>query len=291
MHSIDKRPICKNLYDMHVFNIRKIAMIISVSHTTVRRWVVMTKNDLFSSKYSHVHRKRLKSGTSVVEALHAILKSNPLSILEDIQDKLYHLFSFRISKSFLSSILRHKCGVTRKKVRFYGKSHDHNLYINEFIQKKNLFLSERRHFLSLYETSFSRKGKDVYGFSQKGKQIRIQKPWKRLTSQSCLACLDQNGLFQYHIRDGSYTKQKIIDGLQNFRIQENFVILMDNFAIHRSEEVQKVFREKQVETLFIPPYSPWFNPIEYAFSLIKREFYKYGQIQQSLERTMAKPMI
>lgn len=291
MHAIDKRPICKNLYDMHGFSLRKIAMIVSVSHTTVRRWVALTDSEMFLSKYSQVHRKRLKSGTPVVEALRGILKSNPLSILEDIQDKLYQLFSFRISKSFLSSILRHKCGVTRKKARFYGKSHDYDLSVHEFIRKKDQYLSEHRHFMSLDETSFSRKGKDVYGFSPKGKQIKIQRPWKSLTSKSCLACLDQKGVLQYHIIDGSYTKEKMIDALQNLHIQKHSVILMDNLAVHRSADVQKILQEKQLDVLFIPPYSPWFNPIEYAFSLVKREFYKHGKIQESLDRTVSKSMI
>jgi transposase len=33
-----------------------------------------------------------------------------------------------------------------------------------------------------------------------------------------------------------------------------------------------------VHLLFTPPYSPWFNPIEGVFSIVKRHYYKHGNI-------------
>jgi len=63
---------------------------------------------------------------------------------------------------------------------------------------------------------------------------------------------------------------------------------MDNLRIHHSKEVLNIFKQKGVDVLFVPPYSPWFNPIENAFSLIKMDFYKYGIIQQSIEKTISK---
>lgn len=288
MHSIDKRLICKNLYNTQLFSLRKIASIIGVSHMSIKRWIQQSHEELLTSKYHQIRRKTIKSGTPVVEAIKTMLKLNPILLIEDIQNKIYELFHFRISKSFLSSILRYKCSLTRKKVKFYGKTKQNDEIVNDFLQKRSKFLSEKKNFLSLDETSFSRKGKDVYGFSTKGKKIKIQKPWKRFTSKSCLACLDQFGKLQYHIIDGSYNKEKFIDGLEKFSFEENSVILMDNLKIHRSKEVLETFRRKGVDVLFVPPYSPWFNPIENAFSLIKMEFYKNGLIQDSINKTINK---
>ena len=288
MHSIDKRLICKNLYNTHLFSLRKIASIISVSHMTVKRWIQQSFEELSTSKYHQIKRKTIKSGTPVVEAIKTMLKMNPLLLIEDIQNKIYDLFHFRISKSFLSSIIRHKCSITRKKVKFYGKTDQNDEIVNDFIQKRSKFISDNKIFVSLDETSFSRKGKDVYGFSTKGEKIKIQKPWKRFSSKSCLACLDQFGKLQYHIIDGSNNKEKFLDGLKRFSFEKNCVILMDNLKIHRSKEVLERLKQKGVEVLFVPPYSPWFNPIENAFSLIKIEFYKYGIIQDSIDETMNK---
>ena len=291
MYSIDKRLICKNIYNTNLFSLRKIALIIEVSHMSVKRWIQQTTEELCTSKYHLIKRKQIKSGTPVVEAIKTMLKANPLLLIDDIQNKINRLFHFRISKSFLSSILRHKCSITRKKVKFYGKTEQNDEIVNDFIQQRSKFLSEERTFVSLDETSFSRKGKDVYGFSTKGDKIKIQKPWKRFTSKSCLACLDQFGRLQYHIIDGSYNKERFIDGLTNFIFEEKSVVLMDNLRIHRSKEVLNIFKQKGIDVLFVPPYSPWFNPIENAFSLIKMDFYKYGIIQQSIDKTVNKKCI
>ena len=85
---------------MNVFSLRKIAIILSVSHTTIRRWIMITDKDLCQAKYHKIHRKKLKSGTLVVEALKAILKTNPLLVLDDIKNKIQNFSLFRYLNLF-----------------------------------------------------------------------------------------------------------------------------------------------------------------------------------------------
>ncbi len=40
---------------------------------------------------------------------------------------------------------------------------------------------------------------------------------------------------------------------------------MDNARIHKSEETRRILEEVGHEMLFLPPYSPDFNPIEQSF--------------------------
>jgi transposase len=47
------------------------------------------------------------------------------------------------------------------------------------------------------------------------------------------------------------------------------VVVMDNLAAHKSEEVSELIEARGCEVLFVPPYSPDLNPIEEAFSKIK----------------------
>ena len=49
-------------------------------------------------------------------------------------------------------------------------------------------------------------------------------------------------------------------------------VLMDNVSFHRSYDVVNFLKEKGLEPLYIPPYSPRCNPIEEVFSLLKRNF-------------------
>jgi transposase len=47
------------------------------------------------------------------------------------------------------------------------------------------------------------------------------------------------------------------------------VIVMDNLTAHKGDRVKELIEERGCELLYLPPYSPDFNPIEEAFAKIK----------------------
>ena len=47
------------------------------------------------------------------------------------------------------------------------------------------------------------------------------------------------------------------------------MIVLDNASIHRNSELQAMCQEEGVELVYLPPYSPDFNPIESSFSVLK----------------------
>jgi transposase len=47
------------------------------------------------------------------------------------------------------------------------------------------------------------------------------------------------------------------------------VVVADNLAAHKGEEVRELVEARGCAVLFLPPYSPDYNPIEEAFSKIK----------------------
>lgn len=44
---------------------------------------------------------------------------------------------------------------------------------------------------------------------------------------------------------------------------------MDNINFHKSKNIIEIIKKSNNEILFIPPYSPEFNPIEKVFSVFK----------------------
>jgi len=62
MHSIDKKRICKRLYDLQKFSLRKIFIIIGVSHMSVKRWSLKSERELEKTNHM-IKRKIQKSGT------------------------------------------------------------------------------------------------------------------------------------------------------------------------------------------------------------------------------------
>ena len=54
------------------------------------------------------------------------------------------------------------------------------------------------------------------------------------------------------------------------------ILVMDNLRVHKTERVKEMIEAAGVEILYLPPYSPDFNPIEEAFSKIKNLIRKAG---------------
>lgn len=47
------------------------------------------------------------------------------------------------------------------------------------------------------------------------------------------------------------------------------ILVMDNWTVHHGEDVTKLVESHGCSILYLPTYSPDFNPIEYLFSKIK----------------------
>jgi transposase len=52
-------------------------------------------------------------------------------------------------------------------------------------------------------------------------------------------------------------------------LRDGQVVVMDNLSSHKGERVKELIEERGCELIYLPPYSPDFNPIEQAFSKIK----------------------
>ena len=55
------------------------------------------------------------------------------------------------------------------------------------------------------------------------------------------------------------------------RLQSGQVVVMDNLPAHKVEGVRRLLEAVGAELLYLPPYSPDFNPIEQAWSKIKQQ--------------------
>jgi hypothetical protein len=54
-------------------------------------------------------------------------------------------------------------------------------------------------------------------------------------------------------------------------------------SFHHSKESMAIFEKRLWKPLFIPPYSPWFNPIENIFGWVKTAYRKDPNISKAFE--------
>lgn len=54
------------------------------------------------------------------------------------------------------------------------------------------------------------------------------------------------------------------------------IVVMDNLSSHKGARVRRLIESRGAKLVFLPPYSPDFNPIELAFSKIKQALRSLG---------------
>lgn len=54
------------------------------------------------------------------------------------------------------------------------------------------------------------------------------------------------------------------------------VVVMDNLSSHKGPRVRRLIESRGAQLVYLPPYSPDFNPIELAFSKIKQALRSLG---------------
>ena len=53
-------------------------------------------------------------------------------------------------------------------------------------------------------------------------------------------------------------------------LKANSILIMDNAAFHKKGEISSIAEEAGHSVLFLPAYSPDFNPIEQDFAILKK---------------------
>ncbi|KAI5151384.1 hypothetical protein ENBRE01_2106 [Enteropsectra breve] len=81
------------------------------------------------------------------------------------------------------------------------------------------------------------------------------------------------GLEHYKLINSAYNTDYFEVFLQECRekglFSNNPICIMDNATFHKSDRIKTFLQAQSVEYIFLPPYSPEFNPIENVFSSIK----------------------
>jgi len=52
--------------------------------------------------------------------------------------------------------------------------------------------------------------------------------------------------------------------------ERKILVILDNFASHKAKKVQKTAEDLDITLLYLPPYSPNLNPIEFIWKTLKR---------------------
>ena len=112
----------------------------------------------------------------------------------------------------------------------------------------------------------------LHGWSPRGERAYLSAPRNRGKNTTLLASMSLEGIGSALAVQGGTTKavfEAYVEQVLAPTLRAGQVVVMDNLSAHKGEEVRELIEERGCEVLFLPAYSPDYNPIEEAFSKIK----------------------
>jgi transposase len=121
------------------------------------------------------------------------------------------------------------------------------------------------------------------GRAPKGERLRAGIPHGHWRTRTFVAGLRLTGMVAPMVLDGpinGHAFQAYVDQILVPKLRPGDIVIMDNLGSHKGRGVRAAIEAVGAMLLYLPPYSPDFNPIENAFSKLK------ALLRKAAERTV-----
>ena len=133
-------------------------------------------------------------------------------------------------------------------------------------------------FVYIDETMFTRKTVPLTEWTRRKENVTLDQAQLNEPTLALLCGISkENGLEHFQIFNFSVNVERFIDYLQGLRSaneNDKICLFLDNLSAHTSERSKEEMKRLKFRWVYNVPYSPQWNPIELAFSQLKRNFRK-----------------
>lgn len=112
----------------------------------------------------------------------------------------------------------------------------------------------------------------LHGRAPKGERLRAGIPYGHWKTTTFVAGLRLTGIAAPMVLDGPINRNAFQAYVEQVLLPElgpGDIVIMDNLSSHKGPAVREAIEAAGASLLFLPPYSPDFNPIEKAFARLK----------------------
>jgi len=192
---------------------------------------------------------------------------------EEMADFLYDQYGIKPSVPVISKLLKRR-GITNKKLKIIAQQQNEEL-IRQFHDDARWWRADQ--LITVDESAYTEKtGDRKYGWAESGMPASIKRFLKRSERWSLLPAYSIEGYEDCLLFQGGITTAIFEDWLEHSLLprcgrwpEPKSIIIMDNCAIHRSQRVLDLCAAAGVWIRWLPPYSPFLNPIEESFHDLK----------------------
>ena len=122
-----------------------------------------------------------------------------------------------------------------------------------------------------------------YGRCPRGERLRAGIPHGHWKTTTFVAGLTTRGIIAPWVLDGPINREAFETYVEKVLVPElrpGDIVIMDNLSSHKGPRVHQMIEAAGASLLYLPPYSPDFNPIENAFAKLK------ALLRKAAERTV-----
>jgi transposase len=235
---------------------REAAKATGVSKSTLARW----------SHTGPAHVKRVRASpklTSVREQVGAVVEDNPYLSIDEVRLRLDEKVSWSTVRRCMKGLkLSYKATCRTHKKQPVDLRHPYFVAGSPYADSDCICIDEA----SLVSCDTPR-----HAWSRVGDTVHKHPP-KRRRVVSLLLAIDRSGVVAHEIRVGSFNQHSFSAFVE--KLPSGRPLLMDNASIHKTRLVREACGRNNIRPVYTPPYCPWFNPVEFAFSVVKRRFRK-----------------
>ena len=114
----------------------------------------------------------------------------------------------------------------------------------------------------------------LYGWGPTHQRVEYSVPNGHWKTTTFVAAFRLDGLFAPMVVDGALSGDLFVKYIQQElapQLRSGDILVLDNLSTHKVKGVAEAVGARDATVLYLPPYSPDFNPIEQVFSKIKNE--------------------
>ena len=112
----------------------------------------------------------------------------------------------------------------------------------------------------------------IYGYAPRGERLHLAVPRGRGKNTTLLSSMTIEGMGPSLAVEGATTTrvfETYVEKVLVPSLEPGQIVVMDNLGAHRPKRIRELIEQQGCELLYLPAYSPDYNPIEEAFAKIK----------------------
>lgn len=268
------------LFYNKIKSLRKTAKKFLCSKSTISNWINFVENR------GLMPRRRKKTQFTVEkDIIMQYVSHKHFVTLGDIKNEIHSKMGKSPSITTIHKLLK-KMGITRKRTKKIVYKNEE--YMTDLSEKRKLFQEKIKllpvdRIISIDETSTKIDMFMSYYYSKKGVIVKRGVSSQYHRNNSVLSAITTSGTLLTHIKTKAFNSTLFYEFMKEIvsSLQHQMYFILDNVGFHKTKKLQELIKNEGHVLLFIPPYSPEFNPIEYIFSQLKHSIKRTTPTRES----------